>query len=428
MMTQKNLNSITSFLFYLLPAALVTGPFLSDLIITLMGIFFLFFSIKNKQWFYYKNIFSKFFFSFYIYLIISSIWADNTIESLKSSVPYIRFLLFSLAIVYLSKVNKKIYYSFFKISLLTISLVIFDALIQFIFGSNLFGHSIYYLKDSYTSAITLRTSGIFGDELILGSYLSRLILIIIGLYFFCENKINNLLFIIFIIAALIVIFISGERLAFFLVLFCFFYLFIQLKNFRKKIIVISLFVFSLIFILVTMNQGIKNRMVVSTLAFLENDENSSYTNKENFMIFSPDHHELYIAAYKMFLEKPLLGHGHNMYEENCGKFKRSVSSCSTHPHNTLIQITTENGVFGLLFLLLVYTYLIKLFISNIKIYDKNQKNHSYLFQICLLSIITANIFPLVPSGNFFNNWLSILYYLPIGFYLSIALVKSSKYE
>ena len=43
--TQKNLNSITSFLFYLLPAALVTGPFLSDLIITLMGIFFLFFSI-----------------------------------------------------------------------------------------------------------------------------------------------------------------------------------------------------------------------------------------------------------------------------------------------------------------------------------------------------------------------------------------------
>ncbi len=67
MMTQKNLNSITSFLFYLLPAALVTGPFLSDLIITLMGIFFLFFSIKNKQWFYYKNIFSKFFF-FILYL------------------------------------------------------------------------------------------------------------------------------------------------------------------------------------------------------------------------------------------------------------------------------------------------------------------------------------------------------------------------
>ena len=37
--------------------------------------------------------------------------------------------------------------------------------------------------------------------------------------------------------------------------------------------------------------------------------------------FSPDHHELYIAAYKMFLDKPILGHGHDMYYKNCGILK-----------------------------------------------------------------------------------------------------------
>ena len=27
-----------------------------------------------------------------------------------------------------------------------------------------------------------------------------------------------------------------------------------------------------------------------------------------------------------------------------------------------------------------------------------------------------NLWPIVPSGNFYNNWLSALIYLPIGFY------------
>ena len=30
-----------------------------------------------------------------------------------------------------------------------------------------------------------------------------------------------------------------------------------------------------------------------------------------------------------------------------------------------------------------------------------------------------NIFPFIPSGNLFNNWFSIILYIPIGFILSI---------
>ena len=60
MLNQKNLILIFSFLFYLLPAALITGPFLSDLIITLLGIFFLIYSLRNKQWSYYNNISRRF--------------------------------------------------------------------------------------------------------------------------------------------------------------------------------------------------------------------------------------------------------------------------------------------------------------------------------------------------------------------------------
>ena len=51
---------------------------------------------------------------------------------------------------------------------------------------------------------------------------------------------------------------------------------------------------------------------------------------------------------------------------------------------------------------------------------KNRKSLSGIFNIFLIiaSIaIIVNFFPLVPSGNFFNNWISIISYYYIGIYI-----------
>ena len=45
-------------------------------------------------------------------------------------------------------------------------------------------------------------------------------------------------------------------------------------------------------------------------------------------------------------------------------------------------------------------------------------------EIILLSPIVINLWPLIPSGNFFNNYISILIYFPLGFL--IYLVYSNK--
>ena len=34
-----------------------------------------------------------------------------------------------------------------------------------------------------------------------------------------------------------------------------------------------------------------------------------------------------------------------------------------------------------------------------------------------VSAVFINLWPIIPSGNFFNNWLSMIYFYPIGFYL-----------
>ncbi len=420
MFSHKKIIIGLSYLFYLLPAALVFGPFFSDLIITILGISFLIFTYKYKLWSYYNNYFVKFFLLFYLYLILSSLWAIDTIYSLKSSVPYIRFLLFTLSIAYLANVKKDFYKTFFKFLFFTLFVLILDAYIQLIFGKNLFNQNIYYLKDSYTQTMTIRVSSLFGDELILGSYISRTIFILLGFYFIFNKNINRYLFITFLISAFIIVFFSGERLAFFIVIFCIFYILVQLKNYRKVVLASSLLLFLIIFVIISLNENVKNRMILSSFAFLNSDKIEKYSSPENFVIFSPDHHELYVAAYKMFLNKPILGHGHDMYYKNCGDFKRSVSSCSTHPHNTFLQIAVENGIVGLFFLIFIYLYLLYQFFHNLL--KKNIFRNNYFFlKVCLLAIISANIFPLVTSGNFFNNWISILYYLPVGLYLSLSM-------
>ena len=40
------------------------------------------------------------------------------------------------------------------------------------------------------------------------------------------------------------------------------------------------------------------------------------------------------------------------------------------------------------------------------------------YRLCLLICVFINLWPLAQTGNFFNNWISIIYYLPIGFIIS----------
>ena len=62
----------------------------------------------------------------------------------------------------------------------------------------------------------------------------------------------------------------------------------------------------------------------------------------------------------MFKDKPILGHGPKSFREKCSQLDYySVRSCSTHPHNTFIQLLSETGIIGfaLPFLLFSYTFL-----------------------------------------------------------------------
>jgi O-antigen ligase len=112
----------------------------------------------------------------------------------------------------------------------------------------------------------------------------------------------------------------------------------------------------------------------------------------------------------MFKDKPINGYGNKMFGHKCFKeYFINDGRCSSHPHNFLAQILVETGLIGLIFYSLLIFNLFK------EIFNfKNILNGTVL--ILVISIL-INFFPFFPTGNIFNNWLNILFYLPISFYI-----------
>ena len=94
------LNLLASALFIFFPLSIVVGVFFSNLFLSLLALYGLFISLKKKNRYIYNNIFVRFFILFYVYILIRSLYSVDPLLSLESSLLYIRFIYFALAIYF----------------------------------------------------------------------------------------------------------------------------------------------------------------------------------------------------------------------------------------------------------------------------------------------------------------------------------------
>jgi O-antigen ligase len=97
-----------------------------------------------------------------------------------------------------------------------------------------------------------------------------------------------------------------------------------------------------------------------------------------------------------------------------------------HPHNFYVQLLAETGGIGFLFLLVVFCYVLYAASKQLKSIVSKKKRPFTDYQVCLLAGILISVWPFSPNGNFFNNWLMIVYCLPVGFYLQSIYSKNKK--
>ena len=403
---EKILITFPALLISLLPIFLVSGPFLSDLCVVLVCIFFLINIILNKEYYLFNNKFFIIFSIFFIYLFLNSLIKFYDFNNIRSSVGYIRFGIFALGVAYFIEKEKKLLQWIFIVFLICFLLLIIDGYIQYFFKSNIIGSPV----DLPSGRIRF----LFNDEYILGSFISRLFPIFLGLSFiiFKNNKKLIIPISFLFVFVEVLIFLSGERTAFFFNTLAALFIIIMINNFKKIRLITLLTSFVVIVLISIYDDTAKKRVWDQTIA-----QFGINTNKLN--IFSDIHQSHYLSAYRMFQDNKVFGVGIRNYRNFCHnpKYITHYYSCTTHPHNTYIQLLSETGLIGFSFgIILFFYYAFKMFSHMKGALFKKQ----YLFtdfQICILASILITIWPLAPSGNFFNNWISIIYYYPIGFFL-----------
>lgn len=407
------LINFNSFLIYLTPLALLTGPALPDIFISLAGIIFLFLVIKDREFFYFKNYFFYYFLFFYLYINMNSILSDNIILSLESTFFYFRFFLFSLAVWYLINNNSNFIKYFLYFLLATFTFALIDGYSQYFLNHNLFG----YQKPGMRLFLT------FDQRLILGGYLVRLVPLVFALILisYQNEKLKPYLLIILLVSTDILVYISGERTAF--ALLSLFTLLIIFFVSKYKVLRITTFIISLIVIVLIsyLDKDIRYRNIEHTINQLTSSAVSDEDKTSKFVIYSDEHHSYLTTAFNMFKTKPILGNGPNSFRVFCSdpKYKFNKYGCATHPHNTYIQLLSEIGIIGTLFVLLIFMLLIKKIFLNLYYSFRGLKEMISLddYQVILIICLIMTLWPIFPTKNFFNNWINIIYYLPVGFYL-----------
>lgn len=396
-----------------LPFLLITGPFLSDLLVSFSAVFFLIYVISYKKYYLFKNYFFYYFLLFNILIILSSLISIDPLLSFESSLFYFRVIIFSFLICYLINHNKIILIYFYNTLFFCFSILIFDGYIQYIFGKN-----IFLIPSDYG-----RIASFFGTELILGSYLARLFPLFFALFLIKKKKKYDNFFIATIFISLdILIFLTGERTAFFLLNLSTIFIIVLITEY--KIFRLITFLISILIILgiTILNDGIKDRMINEPLSSLQFETDNSNNQIFEKKIFSYEHSKIYFAAYEMFKDKPILGHGPKLFRIVCKdyKYNKTEDTCTTHPHSFYLQLLAETGLLGFYFILIALFFVLK---EAILILLKKKNASSQ--EICLLGAFFLTLWPLTPNGNLFNNWLMIVYFMPFGFYLNLKIFKKN---
>ena len=125
----------------------------------------------------------------------------------------------------------------------------------------------------------------------------------------------------------------------------------------KKILILTSILLSSIFLFLLSDNQARERVFQTTF--------KQFTDQETKQIIFPKRYaNFYITSYKMFLTKPIFGHGPKSYRKVCKEKEFNLienhasgeDNCSTSPHNIYFQLMGETGLLGIVPVIFLFLY------------------------------------------------------------------------
>ena len=387
------------YILLLFPIIVVFRSVALNILIVIAGVIFLknlkqnFNFLKNEKWIFYYIFFIS-------YLILNSFFAEDFFASLKSSASQIRFVMFSLFICFAIQNTNNLKKIFFIHSLILL-LVSLDTIYQFYNGKDIFG---YMVSNNQIN----RLSGPFGDELIVGSYLTLLSIPIISYLLGNLKKFKKILkiyIISFLLVVSLAIILSGERIVTLIFLSSLILILFFNLNFKKAI--------TLFIILISL---------LTAIYFNVNSVNSRVNSFKNelSLLKSNNHIRLFSSAFNIWSENKINGVGLKNFRIKCDQekfdnFTNLKQLCSSHPHNLYFELLSETGIVGLI-IFIIFFYIF--FNNYFKEKPKFDETTYPIFFGCLL-VILSYLWPIRSNGSFFSTFTGTFFWLNFGYLLLV---------
>ena len=434
-------KNIVSFLYLLIPFLLITGPALPDIVITLGGLFGIFYILYQKEYgnFIKLNLF-RISIVFWLSLILISFFSYNKTYSFQDSLIFIRFLLIPFFCFFIFFKDKKLFERLLLVLFVVVLFVNIDTLYQFInyTSKDGFKEDLLGFKSNWYGRLT----GPFGDELIPGSYLSKFSLF--GFVFLISKKKlekNITIQSVYLSIIILVCYISGERMAFATFSLSLLLLLIFLDGYRKSIILSILIGALFIFLATYLHPFYNDFNVIESTQYHQGQKIEKFFQCENdtekicskIINIQPNffeiiknfdtsaYGEIYLLSFKMFLDNPITGIGINNFKYLCNYnelYKNMMINyeCASHPHNIYIQWLAEGGLIVFILFIVYLFFLVKFIVNNTG--DKKYK-------IISIVIVLIMFWPIMSTGSLIKNWFGVTTFFIIGLCMCLSKFKNN---
>jgi O-antigen ligase len=397
---------------YLLPISMILGNAAININCLIIIINF-FVNIFLKKNFNFSKKFKDYFLLaiFFVFFSFNIYFSVDQKASLVSFIGIVKYILITVAILYCCRNINLFLHKFSRFTLLVLIFVSLDTLFQFFYGVDIFGYGIM-------DAHGRRLSGPFGDETIVGSYLSKFVLLSL-LCFGREKKFYAIFYLIFIVA---VVFLSNERSASIMCLFSIFLYLILTPHFnlKKKLLNISS-LFLLIIMLFSFNTQLKDHFIKRSFqqfGIMGNSLKGDYAHKSFWDSRWGAH---FLTAIEINRNNMILGSGLHTYRVECANQKyekinsvRFEERCNTHPHNIYLEIFSELGsLFFIFFIIFNIYFLFKLF--KVYFFNKEYQQEASI----IISLYFLLFFPVQTTGSLFSTWVGVIYWITIALCLNL---------
>ena len=415
-----NTDIVLKYLIIFVPITIMIGNFILNINIILIDLIFLSF-LSKKKILLKKKI-------YLILLFLSTIctfnifYSSNINLSIQGSLGLLKYIIFFFALVHFldNDENKNL---FFKFVFYVILFVIIDVFIQYFFGKDIFGFE-------YSMAHGKRLSGPFGDEYVVGAYISKLSYL--GLFYLINLKKNYIFLFSYLCLIVVSVFITQERSAFFItIISSVFFISVSKFNIKYKIyFLLSLCIFLGLFLKIDKSSYDKYLKLTPLQLGMSKD-----IHKRVADINSPNNHKIdsfwdsrygahFLTAYNMYIDNKVIGSGIKTFRSACkldkyGNIESLYADkrCNTHPHNIYFEILSEGG----LIIFIPFSLTVLFFV----IYNfKNLfSNKNYIISVTNLSLIIVLFFPIQTTGSFFSTFNGVFYWIG-----AAVIVQNLKYD